>query len=353
MDFVYVFKKSFFIILITFYLGSCSTKHKIITTSLTKKNDHVKIGFGSCLNQDKAMPIFNAIKEEKLDLFLMIGDNVYGDSEEEDLKELSSAYDTQRQNFEIMNLNFPFEAIWDDHDYGMNDAGVEYPHKKKSKELFLNFWDVQEDDIRRFREGLYFDIIKNINDKKLQIIFLDTRTFRDSLKASDQIGKPGKERYIPNPDNSLTILGTDQWRWVKEKIGQKVDFRIIISSIQFLAIGHGWESWNNFPLQRAKLIKFIDKANLNHTLILSGDRHRAGIYEIKTESGKRISEVTSSSLNASFPNDEENGPLRLGNTYVEENYGVISIDSENRQLIASIRDIDGEIVRKLIITNKN
>ena len=352
MNFLYFSKKSMLLFIVLFSL-CCALKTKVISSSTIEKNYTMKIGFGSCLDQAKPMPIFDAIKGENLDLFLMIGDNVYGDSEDKDLDELRSAYESQRQNFEIMNLNFPFEAIWDDHDYGMNDAGVEYPHKKKSKELFLNFWDVQEDDIRRFREGLYFDIIKNINDKKLQIIFLDTRTFRDSLKASDQIGKPGKERYIPNPDNSLTILGTDQWRWVKEKIGQKVDFRIIISSIQFLAIGHGWESWNNFPLQRAKLIKFIDKANLNHTLILSGDRHRAGIYEIKTESGKRISEVTSSSLNASFPNDEENGPLRLGNTYVEENYGVISIDSENRQLIASIRDIDGEIVRKLIITNKN
>ena len=152
-------------------------------------------------------------------------------------------------------------------------------------------------------------------------------------------------------DESLTILGTDQWRWVKEKLGQKVDFRIIISSIQFLAIGHGWESWNNFPLERTKLINIIDEANLNHTLILSGDRHRAGIYKIKTKSGKIISEVTSSSLNASFPNDEENGPLRIGNTYVGENYGVISIDSKNRQLIASIRDIDGKIVGNLVITN--
>ena len=297
------------------------------------------------------MPIFNAIKEEKLDLFLMIGDNVYGDSEEKDLKELSSAYETPRQNFEVMNLNFPFEAIWDDHDYGMNDAGVEYPHKKKSKELFLNFWNIPDDDIRRFREGLYFEIIKNINNKKLQIILLDTRTFRDSLSPSDEIGEPGKERYIPNIDKSLTILGTDQWRWVKEKLGQKVDFRIIVSSIQFLAIGHGWESWNNFPLERTKFIDIIDEANLNHTLILSGDRHRAGIYKLKTKGGKIISEVTSSSLNASFPNDEEYGPLRVGNTYVGENYGVIRIDSRTKQLMASIKDIDGKIVGNLVITN--
>ena len=87
------------------------------------------------------MPIFDAIKGEKLDLFLMIGDNVYGDSEDKDLKELRSAYESQRQNFEIMNLNFPFEAIWDDHDYGMNDGiklmgGLNIPTKKNQKNYF-------------------------------------------------------------------------------------------------------------------------------------------------------------------------------------------------------------------------
>ena len=336
-------KKIILLFPIFVFLCSCSSK--------IDKNFQMKIGFGSCLHQDKSMAIFDAIKKENFDLFLMIGDNVYGDSEEKDLEELKSAYEIQRQNFEMMNFKFPFEAIWDDHDYGMNDAGVEYPFKEKSKDLFLKFWDVPSDDIRRFREGLYFDLIKDINNKKLQIIFLDTRTFRDSLKPSDSVGEPGKERYIPNPDKSLTILGNDQWSWFKEKISQKVDFRIIVSSIQVLPIGHGWESWNNFPLERTKLIQMLDKTNLNHTLILSGDRHRGGIYEIKTESGKIISEATSSSLNLSFINDEENGPLRIGNTYIKENYGVIMIDSKNRQLIGTIRDINGQIVRKLVVSN--
>ena len=54
---------------------------------------------------------------------------------------------------------------------------------------------------------------------------------------------------------------------VKKKISQKVDFRIIVSSIQFLPIGHGWESWNNFPYERKKLIKMIDKARLKSNFI--------------------------------------------------------------------------------------
>ena len=344
-------KKNFVLLNIIVFLVACLYKPKAVSSNGIKNYKQMRIGFGSCLKQDKAMPIFDSIKKDNLDLFLMIGDNVYGDSEKEDLDELKLAYKTQKQIFEMMNLDFPFQAIWDDHDYGMNDAGVDYPYKKQSKELFLSFWDVPLDDIRRTREGLYFDLMYKINNKNLQILFLDTRTFRDSLMLSDNIGAPGKERYIPNPDSSLTILGTNQWNWLRKKINQKVGFRIIVSSIQFLPIGHGWESWNNFPYERKKLIKMIDKASLNQTLIISGDRHRGGIYKFKTAKNKVISEATSSSLNASFPNEEEYGPLRIGKTFIEENYGVILFNSENNDMFVVLKNVNGEVVRNTTISN--
>ena len=337
--------------IIIIFLATCLNKSKSVSSNEIKNYNQMRIGFGSCLKQDKAMPIFDSIKKDNLDLFLMIGDNVYGDSEKEDLDELKLAYKTQKQNFEMMTLDFPFQAIWDDHDYGMNDAGVDYPFKKQSKELFLTFWNVPMDDVRRTRDGLYFDLMYKINNKNLQILFLDTRTFRDSLMPSDNIGVAGKERYMPNPDSTLTILGTNQWNWLRKKISQKVDFRIIVSSIQFLPIGHGWESWNNFPYERKKLIKIIDKASLNQTLVISGDRHRGGIYKFKTARGKVISEVTSSSLNASFPNEEEYGPLRIGKTFIEENYGVISIYSENNDMFVDLKNVNGEVVRNTTISN--
>ena len=344
-------KKNILLFNIVVFLASCLNKSKSVSSNEIKNYNQMRIGFGSCLKQDKAMPIFDSIKKDNLDLFLMIGDNVYGDSEKEDLDELKLAYKTQKQNFEMMNLDFPFQAIWDDHDYGMNDAGVDYPFKKQSKELFLTFWNVPLDDVRRTREGLYFDLMYKINNKNLQILFLDTRTFRDSLMPSDDIGVAGKERYMPNPDSTLTILGINQWNWLRKKISQKVDFRIIVSSIQFLPIGHGWESWNNFPYERKKLIKIIDKASLNQTLVISGDRHRGGIYKFKTARGKVISEVTSSSLNASFPNEEEYGPLRIGKTFIEENYGVISFDSENNDMFVDLKNVNGEVARNTTISN--
>lgn len=343
--------KNYLLIILLIVFCSCSpTKKTIDKNYIINNSNQFKIGFGSCLKQNKPMPIFQSIKSENFDVFLMIGDNVYGDSKTEDLKELKSAYKRQKQNFDKMKLGFPFEAIWDDHDYGLNDAGKEYLFKESSKSLFLDFWDISLDDPRRFREGLYHDVSMTFEGKKIQIIFLDTRTFRDNLKPSDERGAPGKERYIPYEDSSLTILGAEQWEWLRKKISEPTDYRIIASSIQFIPVGHGWECWNNLPYERNRLINLINSSNMKHTLVISGDRHRGGLYQLKTDQGNIISEMTSSSLNASFPNAEEAGPLRIGDTFIQENYGAIYLDGGIKDILTvMLKNIDGKILQSLQI----
>ena len=327
-----------------FLLISCEENQPIETI----KNPNVySIGFGSCLTQERSMPIFNIIKAENYDLFLMLGDNVYGDSEREDLLELREAYDKQRQNFDSFNFNFPFEAIWDDHDYGLNDAGKEYAFKEDAEQLFLDFWNIPEDDIRRTRPGLYFEWIENIDGIEVQMLFLDTRYFRDALLPTDERGAAGKERYLPQTDTSTSMLGDVQWNWLEQKMATEVDHRIIVSSIQFLAMGHGWEAWKTLPHERQRLIDLIDQSSSDTVLFISGDRHRAGLYQLSSDSGKNIFEMTSSSLNLSFTNEEEAGPLRIGPTFVDENYGEILLNKLTNKIIVNLKDNQGKVVQSL------
>ena len=335
-------KKISFISIVLFI--SCS-HNKDLSKRLPNSNfNGLKIGFASCLNQEKKMPIFNTIKTEGFDLFLMMGDNVYGNSKSENLNELREAYNKQRQNFDKLDFDFPIEAIWDDNDYGLGDGGKEYHLKDKSKELFLDFWGISTNDPRRHRKGIYHEVIKNYNGKSIQFLFLDTRTFRDNLKPSDDKGAIGKERYVPFPDTSLTMLGKEQWQWLTQKISKKTDYRFIISPIQFLAIGHGWECWNNLPYERQKLINLIDISNIGHTVLLSGDRHRGGLYQLNTKTNKIISEMTSSSLNVPYSNPEELGPLRIGSTYSKENYGVIQLGESQDSISVMLKNIEGEVL---------
>ena len=155
----------------------------------------------------------------------------------------------------------------------------------------------------------------------------------------------------PAEDTALTMLGRTQWAWVSHKMNQSADHRIIVSSIQFLPIGHGWETWNNLPNEMKRMIDIIDQSNSEHILFISGDRHRGGLYELRTERGKTISEMTSSSLNASFFGGEEAGPLRIGNTFVEENYGVITIDNVKKMMSVALKNNKGKILQSLFIEN--
>ena len=330
--------------ILLFFLISCSENEPKLNI---KQPNIYSIGFGSCLHQEDPMLIFRAIKNENYDLFLMLGDNVYGDTNSDDMVELRDAYNEQRNNFNEMNLNFPFEAIWDDHDYGKNDGGNEYIYREEAKELFLDFWNIDQSDIRRSRDGLYFERLIDIDGVLLQMIFLDTRYFRDPLLPTDERGAPGKERYLPHTDTSLTMLGDDQWSWLEQKMQSVVDHRVIVTSIQFLAMGHGWEAWKTLPHERQRLINLIDSSNSDQVLVISGDRHRAGLYELSTTSGKKITEMTSSSLNKAFANDEEAGPLRKGPTFVDENYGEILLDKLTNKLTVNLKDNQGQIVTSI------
>ena len=50
-----------------------------------------KVGaFGSCGSQDKPMPILHKVTEHKADVFVYLGDNIYGDTK--DMKVLENKY---------------------------------------------------------------------------------------------------------------------------------------------------------------------------------------------------------------------------------------------------------------------
>ena len=98
-------------------------------------------------------------------------------------------------------------------------------------------------------------------------------------------------------DPSKTYLGEKQWKWLNNSLKEKADIRFIVSSIQVIADGHGYEKWGNLPMEKLRLFNLIDKNNINNLIILSGDRHRGGIYKEKTNGGNQLFELTSSSLN--------------------------------------------------------
>ena len=193
--------------------------------------DNIKIIFGSCSNQDTPMPHWQNISSYNPEYLFLLGDNVYGDFNSPEANKLKLAYSKLNKNKFFYNLkkNKIIFPIWDDHDYGLNDGGKDWIFKKNAEKLFLDFFNVNENDKRRKREGIYtsWNIIKNIT---IKVIALDTRFFKDDFKKNYD-AKISK-KYIPDYDIEKTILGKKQWAWLKEEIDEKYDILLILSSIQ-------------------------------------------------------------------------------------------------------------------------
>jgi alkaline phosphatase D len=298
-----------------------------------------KYGLGSCLDQDLDQPIWDAIEKKNIDGFIFLGDNVYGDHRSGELGKLKRAYAKQNNKIPLWLKKKKVLAIWDDHDYGKNDGGGDFDNKEKAQELFLDFWNIPKEDLRSEREGIYFEESQIIEGKTIQFIGLDTRYFRSKL-----MGK--KNGYLPNTEPSATVLGENQWEWFDNVLeNSKADVIIILSSIQILATNHPYEKWSNFTFDRKKLLARITKSAANKTVLaISGDRHRAGLYQ----KGNFV-ELTASALNKGASQNIETDPLLLGATYPQINFGILNIEPSKNTITLSINDRDGNELESKII----
>ncbi len=321
-----------------------------------------RIVFASCAQQNEDQSIWDVIAAENPDLTLFIGDNVYGDvySRDAALPELKAAYMrlAQSEPFSRARAAAPMLTMWDDHDYGLNDAGGEYQYKDDSQALFNYVWAVPEGDPRRTRPGVYNSWMLGAEEgRRVQLIMLDTRYFRSELKATDERGARGKERYLPDPDPSKTMLGEAQWSWLAAELKKPADLRLLVSSVQVIADGHGWEAWKMLPAERDRLYALIDETDANGVVILTGDRHAAALYRKDGVNDYPLFEATSSSLNLpgarwraeSGETYIEPGPNRISDMIYDANYGLLEIDWEAGVVDVSIRGDDGAEIASEVV----
>jgi alkaline phosphatase D len=300
-----------------------------------------RICFGSCANQNKPQPILRDVVSRQPDLFIYLGDNIYGDTE--DMNVLRAKYEKlgTKPEFQALRAAVPTLAIWDDHDYGANDSGKEYRPAAESREIFLDFWREPQDSPRRQHPGIYHSHLFSDGKRTLQVILLDTRSFRDSL-ARNKL-RSWKNDYHPDPNPNKTLLGDEQWKWLAEQLRQPADVRIMASSIQFSHQHNGWESWTNLPQELVKMTEVIKDTQANGVVFISGDVHWGELSKLPVPGLYPLYDVTSSGLTETWPSVEEN-QNRVGEIVRENNFGMIEIDwnAKDPEIHMQLFDITGK-----------
>jgi alkaline phosphatase D len=247
---------------------------------------------------------------ERCQVIATMDDNDYTDDLERGKKAFldqfvfASPEDVRRQ---------PGRGIYDSHVWRGPYQEVEDQNKNPSGDVFSLF-DMKDQVVKGK---------KTANELALQVILLDVR-------------------YHATPDD---LLGETQWEWLSDQLQQPDDvaLRIIVSPIQVLPTAHDWDCWNNIPEARRRLLDMITLSTTTSTILLSGDRHVAAMYQ----DSNSLFEVTSSSLThtvrgkaSSKTLDEEFDPHYQLQKYVyENNFGEISIDWAHRQAYVSIRSV--------------
>ncbi|WP_017666233.1 alkaline phosphatase D family protein [Porphyrobacter sp. AAP82] len=309
-----------------------------------------RIAVGSCNHQSASQHMWAQVAAANPQLFLMIGDNVYGDAGwdgDAGLASLRAAYARQASHpeFAEFRAKVPMQAVWDDHDFGFNDAGASFPFRRWSETLFETFWGSSE--AVKARPGVYQSTITGPEGKRVQVILLDTRFFRSDLKR----GPWTRDRqplgsYLPDAGADKTVLGDAQWAWLAAELAKPADVRIVVSSTQVLTTAHQFEGWTNFPAERTRLLDLLGRREPSGLVLLSGDRHAGGIYQIE-HGGETIRELTSSSLNLTFGDTTERAsarevdPARVGPIHPVENYGLVDIDWKARALTVTLKGNTG------------
>jgi alkaline phosphatase D len=234
-------------------------------------------------------------------------------------------------------------ATWDNHDYGHHSAGAEFPLKDVSAEIFLDFFGEPDDSERRSRPGVYTSQIFGPVGKRLQIILLDTRTFKTApLLAQRPEGAGGSlGKYAANTDPGASLLGKAQWQWLAQELQQPAEVRLIASSGQVIANEKGMDEWGNYPLERERLLQLLAAAAAEKTVMLSGNVHFSEVSAVEVDK-VQIVDFTSSGLthvNKDYPVAPNRH--RVAGAYVDVSFGLVEIDWESGPTVV-LRALDVE-----------
>jgi len=339
--------KKIIVLAISLLLISClpNGNEPVYVPNDTTKNLS-KIAIGSCCSQAMNMFIFKSIVTKSPDLYIGMGDNIYSDlipgpynpsNQKLQYNKLAETY-----YFKLLRKSMPIIATWDDHDYGLNNAGNEFSLKDISKKIFLDFWKDPADSDRRSRPGVYTSYLYGDAAHKVQIILLDCRYFLDVISP---------EPITPTADLTKTILGEAQWAWLEQELQKPAKVRIVVSSSQLGIQNNGWESWANYPHELNRFFNTIKSAHAEGLFVVSGDVHYAEFSKRSPEGQYPIYDFTSSGLT-----HKENYPApnmyRVGQAYNNINFGMINIDwaASPVQLSLDVCDKDGEVVRQQLIS---
>jgi alkaline phosphatase D len=257
----------------------------------------------------------------------------------------------------------PLAAVWDDHDFGLNDTDGRLKGKERSLQAFRE-WHANA-SFGTGTEGVYH----RLRLGPMEVFMLDTRWFARTARcsAADAADPVIEGTADAATAGGWTLLGRDQWAWLREGLAaSSAPIKVIVSSMVFNSSVRPLKTdyWGMYPEEYARLMRLVRDVP-GGVVLVSGDVHtsRLLLHPTASTAGRDLWEIVSSPMHAGvhdsslwsrsdwvkehFPHPnmmalftarQEGGVATLGVRFVDKD-GVVFMDRELVRVQSNARAI--------------
>lgn len=279
--------------------------------------------------------VWKTIEKQNPQALLMLGDNVYIDDPEHDLTQHFCYYRRfSRPEWRSLVAGRGVYAIWDDHDFGLNDSfggpTLDQPSwKREVWDVFTQNWNNPSYGGGIEQPGVWFDF--HIGD--VHFIMLDGRYYREEKSRRD----------------TRSMLGPAQLAWLKKTLkNSQATFRVLASPVPWAegstAGANRFDKWDGFIAERDDIFDFIHAEKIAGVVLLSGDRHRSDARRIDREHGYPLYDFMSAIPTNYHTHPVVKSPGMLFGHNAKNSFGLLRFDTtaEDPSVTCEFVCIDGE-----------
>ncbi len=289
--------------------GSIPDPDATFTTFDDRPQDLVIVA-GACARTGSNGAVFDAMVAEQPDLYLALGDLHYGNLESTDPADHITLYgrSLSQDGQAALFSSVPTAYVWDDHDYGPNNADGSAPGREAVSEAYrraVPHYGVDPDPAA--------PIAQVFTVGRVRFVLSDTRSHR----------------------SSASMLGQEQLAWlIDELVTSAADHAVVIwvnPTPWIGAAGASSDDWSGWADERRTIADALAGAEVDNLVMVSGDAHMVAIDD-GTNSGYAsdgwpgFPVLHAAALDR--PGSVKGGPYSHGAVAGAGQYGRIEIDDD-------------------------
>lgn len=282
------------------------------------------IAFGSCARTGSNGSVFDAIQATDPAIVIIDGDLHYADITQNDSHAFRQILDhtLAQPGQAALWQNYPVMYVWDDHDYGGQDASSSSrPAAMESYRQYVPHYPLASS---------VSSIFQAFSIGRVRILLTDTRSSRQAADDDD--------------NGSATMLGAKQKDWLKNELlvaGQTHELTIWVNPVPWIsALSEEGDDWSAHSVERKELADHIADNDLSSRLLmLSGDAHMTAIDDgtnsgYATSAGIGFPVFHAGALDR--PGRVKGGPYSHGAFPAGGQFGLVEIDDDGRELLVRL-----------------